>query len=82
MSMSKKPGGLQMFAFMSKGLLVSFAGSTRYCLKILPIDFLISNTNGSKAEATPMIDRIINVSAAFVNLFPGIVPLDYLAVKS
>ena len=29
-----------------------------------PIDFLISNLNGSQEEATPMIDRIINVSAA------------------
>ncbi|RMX59772.1 hypothetical protein pdam_00015356, partial [Pocillopora damicornis] len=27
-------------------------------------------------EATPVIDRIINVSAALVNLCPGIVPLD------
>ena len=31
---------------------------------IRPIDFLISNPNGSQEEATPMIDRIINVSAA------------------
>ncbi|CAH3046558.1 unnamed protein product [Porites lobata] len=43
---------------------------------ILPIDFLISNPNGSQEEATPMIERIINVSAALVNLCPGIVPLD------
>ena len=43
---------------------------------ILPIDFLMSNTNGSKEEATPVIDRIINVSAALVNLCPLIVPLD------
>ncbi|XP_068755908.1 uncharacterized protein [Montipora capricornis] len=43
---------------------------------ILPIDFLISNPNGSQEEATPMIDRIINVSAALVNLCPGIVPFD------
>ena len=28
----EKLGGLQMFAFMLKGLLVSFAGSTQYCL--------------------------------------------------
>ena len=34
---------------------------------ILPIDFsVISNTNGSQEEATPMIDRIINVSAAYL----------------
>ena len=31
---------------------------------IRPIDFLISNPNGSQEEATPMIERIINVSAA------------------
>ena len=43
---------------------------------ILPIDFLISNPNGSQEEGTPMIDRIINVSAALVNLCPGIVSLD------
>ena len=43
---------------------------------ILPIYFLISNPNGSQEEATPMIDRIINVSAALVNLCPGTVPLD------
>ena len=31
---------------------------------IQPIDFLVCNPNGSQEEATPMIDRIINVSAA------------------
>ena len=31
---------------------------------IQPIDFLISKPNGSQEEETPMIDRIINVSAA------------------
>ena len=31
---------------------------------IRPIDFLIFNPIGSQEEATPMIDRIINVSAA------------------
>ena len=31
---------------------------------IWPIDFLISKPNGSQEEATPMIDRIINISAA------------------
>ena len=31
---------------------------------IWPIDFLISNPNGSQEEATQVIDRIINVSAA------------------
>ena len=29
----EKTRGLQMFAFMLKGLLVSFAGSTQYCLE-------------------------------------------------
>ena len=43
---------------------------------ILPIDYLMSSPGGSQEEATPMIDRIINVSAALVNLCPGIVPLD------
>ena len=55
---------------MLKGLLVSILSG------ILPIDFLISNPNGSQEEATPMIDRIINVYPALVNLCPGIVPLD------
>ena len=32
--------------------------------RIWPIDFLISNPNGSQGEATPMIDRVINVSPA------------------
>ena len=31
---------------------------------IQPIGFLVSNPNGSQEEATPMIDRIKNVSAA------------------
>ena len=43
---------------------------------ILPIDFLKCNLQGSKEEAVPMIDRIITVCAALVNLCPGIVPLD------
>ena len=45
---------------------------------ILPIDFLICHPQGSKEEAVPMIDRIISVCAALVNLHvcPGIVPLD------
>lgn len=42
----------------------------------LPIDFLICNSLGSKEDAVPMIDRIISVCAALVNLCPGIVPLD------
>lgn len=44
---------------------------------ILPIDFLICNPNGSQeASAIPMIDRIINVCSALVNLCPGIVRFD------
>ena len=43
---------------------------------ILPIDFLMSSSNCSMEEATPVIERIINVSAALVNLCPLIVPLD------
>lgn len=43
---------------------------------ILPIDFLQCNPNGSQEESTPMIDRIINVCAALVNLCPGIVAFD------
>ena len=42
----------------------------------LPIDYLFCNQNGSQEAATPMIDRIINVCTALVNLCPGIVPLD------
>lgn len=42
----------------------------------LPIDYLICNKNGSQEMATPMIDRIINVCSALVNLCPVIVPLD------
>jgi len=44
---------------------------------ILPIDYLICNQNGSQEmPLIPMIDRIINVCSALVNLCPGIVPLD------
>ena len=43
----------------------------------LPIDYLFCNRNGSQEAATPMIDRIINVCSALVNLCPGIVPLDW-----
>lgn len=41
---------------------------------ILPIDFLISSSTGSQEGAIPMIDRILNVCSALVNLCPGIVP--------
>ena len=43
---------------------------------IVLIDFLMSNPNGSKEEATPVIDRVINLSTALVNLCPRILPLD------
>ena len=43
---------------------------------ILPIDFLISSSTGSQERAIPMIDRILNVCSALVNLCPGIVPFD------
>ena len=42
----------------------------------LPIDFLMCNPNGSQEASTPMIDRIINVCSALVNLCPGIVLFD------
>ena len=43
---------------------------------ILPIDFRISSSTGSQEGAIPMIDRILNVCSALVNLCPGIVPFD------
>ena len=43
---------------------------------ILPIDFLTCKTDGPENESVPMIDRIITVCAALINLCPGIVPLD------
>ncbi|KAL9962200.1 hypothetical protein ACROYT_G031282 [Oculina patagonica] len=42
----------------------------------LPIDFLMCDPNGSQEESNPMIDRIISVCSALVNLCPGIVPFD------
>ena len=44
--------------------------------EFLPIDFLMCNPNGSQEASTPMIDRIINVCSALVNLCPGIVPFN------
>ena len=43
---------------------------------ILPINLLISSSTGSQEGAIPMIDRILNVCSALVNLCPGIVPFD------
>lgn len=48
----------------------------------LPIDFLMCNPNGSQGItpllllSSPIIDRIINVCSALVNLCPGIAPFD------
>ena len=39
---------------------------------ILPINFLRCNFNGSQEASTPMIDRIINLCSALVNLCPGV----------
>ena len=44
--------------------------------KILPIDFLQCDPNGSQEAKIPMIDRIITVCVALTNLSNGIVPLD------
>ena len=43
---------------------------------ILPIDFLICNPKGTQEASKPMIDRMITVCSALVNLCPGIVPFD------
>ena len=43
---------------------------------VLPTDFLISNSHGTQETSSPMIDRIINVCSALVNLCLGIVPFD------
>lgn len=43
---------------------------------ILPIDFLMCDPKGTQEASTPMIDRIINVCSALVNLCPGIIPFD------
>ena len=42
----------------------------------MPIDFLTCKPGGTENESVPMIDRIITVCAALINLCPGIVPLD------
>lgn len=43
---------------------------------ILPISFLMCDSKGSQPAATPMIDRIITVTAALANLCQGIGPFD------
>lgn len=42
----------------------------------LSTDFLISNPHGSFEEGTPVIDRVIKVCSALVNLCPLIIPFD------
>ena len=42
----------------------------------LPTDFLMSNPHGSFEEGIPVIDRIIKVCSALVNLCPPIIPFD------
>lgn len=42
----------------------------------LPTDFLMSNACLQPKYQVPMIDRVLNVCAALVNLCPPIVPFD------
>ena len=42
----------------------------------LPTDFLSSNRSGTSNAKTPMIDQIIRVCSALVNLCPPIIPFD------
>lgn len=42
----------------------------------LPTDFLSCNANGSPDSKVPIIDRIVRVCSALVNLCPPIVPFD------
>ena len=42
----------------------------------LPTDFLSCNANGSADTKVPIIDRIVRVCSALVNLCPPIVPFD------
>ena len=56
-----------------KGLLrrrYTILGST------LPTDFLACNPNGPPASQIPMIDRIVRVCSALINLCPPIIPFD------
>lgn len=43
---------------------------------ILPTDFLASNPNGPHESQIPVIDRIVRVSSALINLCPPIVPFE------
>ena len=42
----------------------------------LPTDFLACNPNGPPASQIPMIDRIVRVCSALINLCPPIIPFD------
>ena len=42
----------------------------------LPTDFLTSNINGPPEKQVPLLDRIVRVFSALVNLCPPIIPFD------
>ena len=45
--------------------------------RTLPMDYLTCNESESNEEkAVPLLDRIIRVCLALVNLCPGLVPID------
>ena len=60
----KKPRGIANVCLHVERVIGLLRRKYSILSKIHPIDFLISNPNGSQEEARPMIDRIINVSAA------------------
>ena len=43
---------------------------------ILPIDYLMCNSNKDGGQNIPLIDRILRVCSALVNLCPPIIPFD------
>ena len=43
---------------------------------MLPIDFLLCDLNGPENSRKPLVDKMIRVCAAFVNLCPPIIPFD------
>ena len=47
----------------------------------LPTDFLTSNINGPPEKQVPLLDRIVRVCSALVNLCPQIIPFDYLEIQ-
>ena len=42
----------------------------------LPIDFLLCDLNGPDNSRKPLVDKMIRVYAALVNLCPPIIPFD------